>query len=564
MGCSSSQNVRFIAIPENLSSKQIKSLPMEKMTSQSTRFLENCLIIWFCNETLDKFENEREQLRKLVYGLKTFNNVDACFAFITEIQDEKVFLIISDTPQIVEGFQYLPQLEKIYIFTSSSHKLNNTKHRYLHYDIVENIDSLYKQLQEDIKLCEMDFILITIAPLSNATKQEASFLFTQMINEIIHRLKFESGSKDVFIDFCRANYMNNNEQLCLIDDFAKNYRPNKALWWLTKQCFISHILNRVLRTREIDIIYKLGFFIKQVNIQLNRLHDENASLMKNISNVYRGKTMSSAEFDSLLKDKFGSLLSFPNFLIATTNKEIAIDFVGRRLAVHPDMIGVVFEIHIDSTIFNEKNPFALLKDMDMNKDEICFYMGTVFRIESVEQTINDATMIWFVKLKPINDDDQQLLPLVASARSDEIHINPVAYLGKVLIDMGEYRRAEQVLLGLLKDTSVLSQPRRLVRVHNGLGAVYIYMNEYAKALDHYQKTLQTSLIYLQSNHPDLVPIYKAIGDTYLNQKDYIHAIENYEKSIQLLKHGTQLVNSEILTDLQTRVNKARRLIDSNE
>jgi tetratricopeptide (TPR) repeat protein len=173
-------------------------------------------------------------------------------------------------------------------------------------------------------------------------------------------------------------------------------------------------------------------------------------------------------------------------------------------------------------------------------------------------------MIWFVKLKPINDDDQQLLPLVASARSDEIHINPVAYLGKVLIDMGEYRRAEQVLLGLLKDTSVLSQPRRLVRVHNGLGAVYIYMNEYAKALDHYQKTLQTSLIYLQSNHPDLVPIYKAIGDTYLNQKDYIHAIENYEKSIQLLKHGTQLVNSEILTDLQTRVNKARRLIDSNE
>jgi hypothetical protein len=274
--------------------------------------------------------------------------------------------------------------------------------------------------------------------------------------------------------------------------------------------------------------------------------------------------MSSTEFDSLLKDRSGSLLSFPNFLITTTNKDDAIDFVGRRLAVHPDMIGIVFEIHIDNTVSNEKNPYALLKDMDMNKDEICFHMSTVFRIESVEQTINDATVIWFVKLKLIDDDDQQLLSLVAPARSDELHANPLSYLGKILIDMGEYRRAEQVLLGLLKDTSVLSQPRRLVRAHNGLGAVYTYMNEYAKALDHYQKTLLTSLIYLQPDHPDLAPIYKAIGDTYLNQKDYTHAIKNYEKSIQLLKHGTQPVNSEILTDLHTRVNKARQSIESNK
>jgi hypothetical protein len=572
MGCSSSKNGTAILLPEKLSSNQIKPLPMEKTIPQSTRFLENCLIIWFYDETSNKFENEREQLRKLVYGLKTFDNVDACTDFIKGIEDEKVFLIVSGTSQIVERFQYLPQIEKIYIFAASSHELNNVKRQYLNHDIVQNLDILYKQLEEDIKLCEMDFILIILAPLvsektlslSSLTKEEASFLFGQVINELMYRAKFESGSKDAFIDFCRAHYMNSNEQLSIIDNFSENYRPKKALWWLTKECFISRILNRVQRTHEIDILYKLGFFVKQINIQLNHLHEENASLMKNISIVYRGKTMSSDEFDALLKDKCGSLFSFSNFLIATTSKEVAVDFVNHRRAMHPDMIGIVFEIRIDHTIFNEKTPFALLKDMDMNNDAICFNMSTVFRIESVEQTMNDAIVIWFVKLKLINDDDQRLRPLLAPARSDEIHASPSLSLSKVLVCMVEYKRAEKVLFDLLQDTSFLNLPRRRVHAHLGLGTVYTCMTEYAKALDHYQQSLQMSLIYLQPDHPDLAPIYKGIGDTYRNQSDYIHAIENYEKAIELLKPGTQQVNPEILSDLHTRVNQARELIERNK
>ncbi len=572
MGCSSSKNGTTILVPEMLSSNQIKPVPMEKTISQSTRFLENCLIIWFYDETARKFEKEREQLRKLVYGLKTFDNVDACIDFIKSIENEKVFLIVSGTPQTVEYFQNLSQIDKIYIFASSPHELNNVKRLYLNCDIVENLDILYKQLQEDIKFCEMDFMLINVVTLSSEripslsslTKQEASFLFYQIINEIMSRVKFESNSKDVFIDCCRSNYMNSDEQLSVIENFAKNYRPNKALWWLTKQCFISRILNRVIRTHEIDIFYKLGFFIRQANIQLSRLHEENASLMKHISMVYRGKTMSSDEFNNLLKDKCGSLLSFSNYLIATASKEVAVDFVNRRRAMHPDMIGIVFEIHIDHTIFNEKTPFALLKDMDMNKDEICFNMNNVFRIESVEQTINGTTVIWFVKLQLINDDDQQLRPLLALARSNEIHLDPGSSVGKVLIDMGEYKRAEKMLVDFLQDTSFLSQPRRRVRVHNGLGVVYTYMNEYAKALDHYQQSLQTSSIYLQPDHPDLAPIYKGIGEIYLKQGDYIHAIENYEKAIELLTRGTQQVNSEILSDLHTRVSQARQSIESDK
>jgi tetratricopeptide (TPR) repeat protein len=311
-------------------------------------------------------------------------------------------------------------------------------------------------------------------------------------------------------------------------------------------------------------MYKLRFFIKQVNLQLNRLHEENVLKMKNIGVIYRGKTIANDEFDILLKDKCGGLLSFSGFLMATIDKEMAIDFIHHRLSLYPDRIGIIFEIYIDQTIFSEKSPFALLKDSDMDKDEICFHISSVFRIETVEQSMNDGRVIWVVKLKLINDDEQQLLRLTVSIRNDEMYTNMGPYLSKLLIDMGEYSRAEQVFLGLLKDPSALKQPERIARVYNGLGSVYTYKNEHAKALYYYQQLLQLSVTYRQSDHPDLAPIYKSIGNTYLKQNDYIHAIENYEKAVEVLKYGKQQANSEIITDLHTRIDEARQSLSANK
>ncbi|CAF3948510.1 unnamed protein product [Adineta steineri] len=568
MGCSSSMNTASNISPKHTLLDQKQELSKEKTIPQSVRFLENNRIIWLCEESSNMFENEAEQFQKRVYGLKRFNNVDTCLTFITNIQDEKVFLIICGIHRPVECFYHLSQLEKIYIIGSSSNKFNHEKTPTIQHISIVNINSLYRQLQEDIELSEMDFTLIDTVPVSlqevsfssHLIKQEASFLFTQMGKEICYRLKLESGSKDVLIDFCRTHYIDTDEQLRMIDDFAKNYRPNKALRWLINQCFISRILNRVLRTRELDIVYKLGFFLRQTGLQLHRLYEDNASLMKQISIVYRGKTLSSNEFDSLIKNNCGGLLSFPNFLITTINKDVSIDFVHRRLATHPDMIGIIFEIHINDTVADKKNPFGLLKDIDMNRDEVCFHISSVFRMESMEQITTNRMIIWSVKLKLINDNDEQLLRLVASVRIDELLANPVSYLGKLLIDMGEHRCAEQIFLELLQDVSIRSQPQRLVRAHKGLGGLYLYKNEYTTALYHFQQELQTSLIYLQPNHPNLVSIYRKLGDCYLKQCDYIHAIEHYEKAIELLEYDTQKVNSETITDLYNRISDAKQSV----
>ncbi|CAM2708222.1 unnamed protein product [Rotaria socialis] len=522
MGCTVSKTRLPELLPKRISLHHDAIPSSKKPVSRSTHFLENFLTIWLYDEASNKYENEMEHLGKLLYGLKTFNNIETCNHFIYNVRDKKIFLILSGIHRACEHFHDFPQLEKIFIF-DCSHEINDTKHRIFKYDTMQNVDSLYRQLQEDIRICEMDFTLITVVLASSQeisfssklTRQQAFFLFAQMMKEITARLKFESCSKDVLIDFCRVVYMNHDEQLRAIDEFAKNYRTNKVLYCLTNQSFISRILNRVVRTHEIDILYKFGFFVKQATIQLNRLHEENKVLIETISMVYRGQTI---------------------------EKTFAVDFIDRQLAMHRDMMGILFEIDIAKTTFDEKRPFALLKDADVDKDDVCFSMSTIFRIQSVAQITNGETMMWSVELKLVNNDDPQLRYIIASTRHDEVHANPAFHL----------------------DTAILSQPRRLVRICNGLAAIYTYNHDYVKALNHYQEVLRLSLTYLQSDHLDLIPIYKVIGGNHYNQKEYSNALENYEKAIKLLEQNTSPMNVDTSSDLHNSISMTKQLLKTHQ
>ena len=547
MGCSASKS--------SVSAEPLSSKP-KPSALQTLRIVENCLIVWLCDDT-----HGTERLRQLGYELKVFGNIDTCIDFLAEIDDERVFLIVSSPQPSLERFYALAQIEKIYLFNPTS----STSTAEIH-----NMDSLYQQLQQDIELCESDLIALTTVPSSSQpsalstdlTKQEASFLFGQTIKEVTHRLKFESRSKDVLVDFCRTHYANNPTPLSLIDTFANEYRPNRALWWLINPCFISRILNRVHRTHEIDIFYKMGFLLKQVNIQLSHLSEENATSMQNMSTAYYGKTMPSDDFHALIENNEQGFLSFGSFLLTSTHSDTAVSAIRHRLALHPDTTGVMFEIHLDTRLSSQRSPFALLKDISTPNDQICFDFGSIFRITSVERITLDQIDLRRVSLTPIGDDDPQLVRLLASVRTDDVYANPLSFLGKLLMDMKEYRRAEQFFLGLLQDASIRSQPQRSVRVHNGLAANYTHKGEHGKALEHYQQALRLALNYLPPDHVDLAPIYRCIGDSYFHQSDSNAAVRNYEKALELLDGNALHANLDTLNELHARVNRAKQLISS--
>ena len=91
MGCSASEVAISTLPPTLVPLDSVQSPPKEETHSKTNRFLENCLIVWLTSSTSSKYTVEREELRTRVYGLKIFNNIDGCIAFLSNIQDEKSF-----------------------------------------------------------------------------------------------------------------------------------------------------------------------------------------------------------------------------------------------------------------------------------------------------------------------------------------------------------------------------------------------------------------------------------------------------------------------------------------
>jgi hypothetical protein len=575
MGCSHSntQPLSMKSMDPESRPRSIKShsLPIQ----QSNRIVEDCIVIWLLNDSSMNVENEKIKLSCVVSTVKVFTDRDECATYITNIRVEKIFFIVPSMEPFLDPIRILPQVEQIYLHDSSSREVEKNIDMTAPSNTFNDIDSLCKQLQIDVELCGLDLIVITAsAPPSqddtisvSLKQQEASFLCSQLLREILYRLKFENNAKNDFVHFCRMHYGSNIEQSRMIDDFETNYRPQKALHWLSRQCFIRRVLQRMQRTHEVDILYKLGFLLKHAHTQLTIFQENNSFVAEDMLTVYRGKTMFSDKFHSFIKNNLGGLISFANFFTAHTDKEVGVDFVRRRLATLPDATGVLFEIHVNPTISSARSPFASLDkiygDETIEGNGILFGMNTVFRIDSVEEfTDEPAITAWTVKLAYIVDDDQQLLRLVAPLRSSEVHANPLSYMGRLFMEMGEYTRAEQFFLGMLQDASVRSQPRRLVRVHNGLGANYMLKGDYAKALEQYQQALDVSLSYLPPKHVDLAPLYDAIGKSYYQQNDYPKAVENFERAADLVSINAQPGSDQFASDLNSRINGTKRLLNN--
>jgi hypothetical protein len=92
-------------------------------------------------------------------------------------------------------------------------------------------------------------------------------------------------AKNEMICECLAQYDDDIVEQIKIEDFQSNYKEKKAIWWYTRDCFLYRLLNKALRTENINIIFKFRFFIRELFYQLK---NELNICMKTFS-VYRAK-----------------------------------------------------------------------------------------------------------------------------------------------------------------------------------------------------------------------------------------------------------------------------------
>ncbi|CAF4191553.1 unnamed protein product [Adineta steineri] len=470
------------------------------------RMAQNYLLIWVdasIDQAAEDCQNALAQLRNVVNDVNLCTEPDQCIRVLNKVDKQQTFVITSGSlgQHLIPEIHGIPQLDAIYIFcgNKSRHQgwtQNWTKIKGVH----TNIKEICQALQLAVKQCDQDTIAVSfltvneMASIKNLNQLEPTFMYTQLFKEIL--LDIEYGPKAIqdLAVCCREVFAGNLSELQVINEFERDYRPEKAIWWYTRECFTYKMLNQALRTMDADIIINMGFFLRDVHHQIQQLHKQQvSSYRRKPFLVYRGQGLMKSDFEKLQKAKNG-LMSFNNFLSTSKDKKISLEF-AEDASKKPDMVGILFIMSIDPYI--KLTPFASIKEKSYFKqeEEILFSMHTVFRVNTIKQ-IDNENQLYQVELQLTSDDDQQLRLLTDRIREEADGSTGWKRLGKLLIKIGQFNEAEELYNVLLEQTSDEVEKQLY---YNQLGYVKDDQGDCEKAIWYYEKALEIREKHLPSN-----------------------------------------------------------------
>ncbi|CAF1186827.1 unnamed protein product [Didymodactylos carnosus] len=329
---------------------------------------------------------------------------------------------------------------------------------------------------------------------------------------------------------CKESYADNPHEEATIREFERDYHPQKSIWWYTRDSCLYRILNKALRLQDIDPIFSMRFFIKDISQQLKDEHRKFVK-KKGVIRVYRGQAVSTEEMNKLRCGE-GQLISFNSFLSTSLNKDEALMF-ARQIVSSDTLHRVFFEIKVDTRL--ETRAFADISDMSYfhSEQEVLFTLGSVFRLENV--MFDEREALWCVRLTLCNEDDQDMKEMYEHQKESVGGGDEQASLlslGSVLYHMGEFEKAKQYYTRVLDELS--DDDINVAVYHYRLGEVSASQGEYDVALDHLNEAVK---LYKKFQHAhdtlDIAYCYYWIGAVHKYKEEYETALSYLNKDLAI-------------------------------
>ncbi|CAF3766263.1 unnamed protein product [Adineta steineri] len=499
--------------------------------------MQNVLLIWLdnnINENNADCSNTIKQLKRVVNNINTFTDGDQCVEFIQTIKNNKICMIVSGSlgQHIVPHVHHMSQVDTIFVFCNNQqwHKQWAKEWPKIK-GVFTDITSICEALKQASLQCEQNAISISFVASNKKMDQlDPSFMYSQILKEILLTINFEDKHFKEFTTYCREIYEDDENELKNVNQLQTTYKNNIPIWWYTWDAFLYRMLNQALRHMDVDMIIRMGFFIKDLHRDIQRLHSEQFDDHQSGTTftVYRGQGLSKADFTEMTKTK-GGLVSFNNFLSTSKNRNVSLDF-AQQAATNADLIGVLFVMSIDSA--RSTTPFASATGVSYfhTEDEVLFSMHTIFRIGDIK-SMDGNNHLYQVNLTLTNDNDQDLRALTDQIREETFPNSRGWYrLGQLLFKMAQFNKAQEVYEVLLLQTTNESDK---APIYNQLGMIKRNQKEYPEALTCYKKSLAIYQKTLPSNHLSLANPYNNIGIVFRNMGDYPKALSSYEKALAI-------------------------------
>ncbi|CAF3399744.1 unnamed protein product [Rotaria sp. Silwood1] len=524
----------------------------------------NFVVIWLDKDVNKRQENEDTRaLLRLAVGnqLKTFDNPDQCIDYITTEQMKLVFLIISNAygHYLVPMIYQIPQIQTIYIFCVKRQLAEKwAKEDFKISGIFTDKKILVDKVRDDIQACNRDsHIPMSIFHMDDRQKiirdlqeDSAKFMWYQLLIIVLQRLPTSKYSKDEMISECRVVYHKDPIEQDKINKYEKEYIESNAIWWYTYDCFIYRLLNKALRTQNIDVIFRFRFFIHDLNNQIKQLYLEYLQNHRPISEhrliVYRGQHLNIDELN-ILQRNINGLVSMNTFLSATLNIDIALIYAETdpKCAETSQIHSVLFIIDIFN-MSEETTAFAPIARNSCNaeEEEVLFTIGAIFKVISVERKENR----WDIHLQ-LSKEENKLYRDLSHHIIKQIgsEVNSLT-LGWFLYRMSDYSRAERYAQSLLKQLS--NNDKETGNTYNLLGLIHKETGHLVQAIDYYKKALENYTYTRPPNSPQVIATHYNLGLAYLALENKELAAEHQAKAKEQLINSSQTDKSllAVMTD----------------
>ncbi|CAF4029364.1 unnamed protein product [Rotaria sp. Silwood1] len=148
--------------------KDSNRIPKWNSRTNTNDIVQNFLSIWLdakIDESNSDYLNSIKQLRQAVNTIEIFRDTDECIDHISDLQNEKLFLIISDVlcQTVVPLIHNMTQLYSIYIFSQKQHlcekwRKDLSKVKGIYTEITSICDAVHQSTRQ----CDEDSIVISV------------------------------------------------------------------------------------------------------------------------------------------------------------------------------------------------------------------------------------------------------------------------------------------------------------------------------------------------------------------------------------------------------------------
>jgi len=359
-------------------------------------------------------------------------------------------------------------------------------------------------------------------------------MWFQLFIEILLRMHHKLSDRKELIDICKNSYANDPEQMNNIDEFEKNYTPQMAIWWYTRDACFYRIINRALRVQDFDRLFSFRSFITDIAKQIQQEYENSIRTRdeRDCIQLYRGQIISIDELE-LMKNNIHEFLSMNSFLSTSRDRSLAVAF-ARDAKKRNNMRPILFEIEIDPR--SRTKAFANVEKLSYYQDEgeVLITLGALFRIDKVFK--DDEDEIWIARVSLASEDDFHLKEIFDHMKGKIGEDTNLDSLGKLLLRMGENEKTRKYYRRMLDETQLAAADG-----HLGLGWASLRCNAYDESLKNFEESLQIRQRILGENHASVGESYSFLGEVYRKK-------HNYEKALIYLKKAMTIQQNTLPDD----------------